>query len=86
MRFYTLEERSCAVRKTQGMKVLCEFVDHNELINLPIFEARFTWSNFQERPSMSKLDMFFISVKWDDYLTSVSVHALPRLGLDHTSI
>lgn len=41
-----LEKRSHAVRRTRGMNEFYEFVDGNELINILISGARFTWSNF----------------------------------------
>lgn len=81
-----LEERNWAVRTTTGMELFCEFVDSNDLINLPITGARYTWSNFQNQPSLSKLDRFLISVEWDDLFSPSSVHALPRLGSDHMPI
>lgn len=81
-----LEERSRATRRTRGMNKFSEFVESNDLINLPISGARYTWSNSQERLSMSKLDRFFISIEWDDYFSPNHVYALPRVGSDHVPI
>lgn len=53
---------------------------------MPLLCARFTWSNFQDHPSLSKLNRFLISIDWDNLLSPVSVSALPRPGLDHTPI
>lgn len=50
------------MRRTREMDEFCEFVDGNELLNLPISRARFAWSNMQERVSLSELDRFLISV------------------------
>lgn len=68
------------------MNEFCEFVEYNELINLSISRAQLTWSNLQERPSLSKLDRFLIYAYWDDYFSPVFVHALPRVGSDHVPI
>lgn len=67
----SLEERTWAASRSRGMEVFCDFVDRNKLINVPLSGARFTWSNFQERPSMSKLDKFLISIEWDNYFFPV---------------
>lgn len=68
------------------MDAFCEFVNRNALINVPISRSLFSWSNFQEQPSLSKLDKFLVSADWDDYYSPVSVHALLRVGSDHTPI
>lgn len=57
-----MEERNQAVRRTRGIDKFCEFVDGNDLIDIPIAEARFTWSNLKKSASLSKLDRFLMSV------------------------
>lgn len=81
-----LEERNRATRRTRGMDLFCDFVDRNELIDVQMSGVRFTWSNFQERPALSKLDRFLISTNWDDYFSTVSVYVLPRPGSNHSPI
>lgn len=81
-----LEDRSHATRRTRGIDEFYEFVDSNELINVPIFRAQYTWYNYQERPSLSKLDRFLISPEWDDYFAPVFIHTLPRIGSEHVLI
>lgn len=44
-RSYTWRKGIVQVRR-RGMNDFCEFVDYNELINLSILRAQFTWSNF----------------------------------------
>lgn len=53
-----MEEQNRATRKTRGMDTFGDFVDQNELIDVPLLGARFTWSNFQKSSSLSKLDRF----------------------------
>lgn len=62
-----LDKRNKATRRIRGMDVSGDFVDQNELIDVPLLGARFTWSNFQESPSLSKLDRFLVSTDWDDH-------------------
>lgn len=57
-----MDERNRASRRTRGMDMFCDFVDQCKLINLPILRTRFTWSNFQDSPALSKLGHFLISV------------------------
>lgn len=71
------------MRMTKGMDLFCDFVDRNELINLHLSGARFTWSNFQGNPSLSKLDRFLVSVDWEELFSPISVSALPRPGSNH---
>lgn len=52
---------------------------------MPLSGDRFT-SNFQDRPSLSKLVRFLISTDWDDLFSPDNVSALPRPGLDHMPI
>lgn len=40
-----MDERNRVVKRSMGMDAFCQFVDSNDLINLPISGARFTWSN-----------------------------------------
>lgn len=81
-----LEERNRATRRTQGIDEFCDFVDRNELVNVPISGARFTWCNFQGDPALSKLDKFLVSGEWEDLFSHMCVCALPRPGSNHTPL
>lgn len=81
-----LKERNKAIRRTRGMDMFCDFVYRKELIDVQMSGAKFTWSNFQDRPTLSKLDRFLISTDWDDYLSPINVCALLRSGSDHMLI
>lgn len=67
-----MEEQSQAVRRTRGMDEFYEFVDGNDLLNLPNSGAQFTCSNLLERAYLSKLDRFIVSLDWE-YFSPVSV-------------
>lgn len=45
-------------RITRSMRGFNSFVNNCTLIDLPLMNARFIWSNFQEFPSYSRLDRF----------------------------
>lgn len=53
------KEMSNGGRRTRGMERFGDFVDKNNLLDVPCSGPRFTWSNFQERPMMSRLIGFW---------------------------
>lgn len=66
-----------------GWNSLGDFIDRYNLLNIPLSGTQFTWSNFQERPAVSKLDRFLISVGWEDLFSPIKAPTLSRLGSDH---
>lgn len=81
-----LEERNRATRSTRRMNEFRDFVDWNELMDIPLSGVRVTWSNFQVRSSLSKLDRFLVSTDWDEYFSPLNAIALPCPGSDHSLI
>ncbi|KAK8644393.1 hypothetical protein V6N13_123701 [Hibiscus sabdariffa] len=63
-----------------------EFIDDLGLVDLPLHGGKFTWSNFRERPSFSRLDRFLLSPdilrEWPDLFQSL----VPKSISDHNSI
>lgn len=43
---------------TRGMERFSEFINENELMDLPLGGRRYTWYNNQVRVAMSRLDRF----------------------------
>lgn len=80
------QEQNKASRRLRGMDVFGDFVDRNELVNVTLRGTRFTWSNFQANPSLSKLDRFLVSTSWDNLFSPVISDALPRPSSNHTPI
>ncbi len=49
-------------------KLMCMFsnlISDLDLMDLPIANQQFTWSNMQSNPTLAKLDRFLISTEWD---------------------
>lgn len=63
-----------------------DFVDNNLLLDVLIAGTRFTWSNFQEDPTPSKLDRFLVSMSWKDLFSLLEVFPMARPGSDHIPI
>ncbi len=63
-----------------------DLIDDLALINLPMKNQRFTWSNWQRSPILAKLDRFLVSTEWDATYPLSEVEALPRCTSDHCPI
>ncbi len=61
------------------MSLFADLLCKLELIDLPIVNQRYTWSNMQSTPSLAKLNRFLISTEWDQAFPLSKVVALPRL-------
>lgn len=53
------------------------------LIDLPLPNLQFTWSNIQENASCSKLNRVFVTQEWMDKLPKTNLIGLPRPVSDH---
>ncbi|KAK1318217.1 hypothetical protein QJS10_CPB04g01551 [Acorus calamus] len=60
-----------------------EWLDEEGLIDLPIPNHKFTWSNMREDPAMAKLDRVVVDGEWEERFPCCSVLGLPRTTSDH---
>lgn len=42
------------------------FISRGGLMNLPLNEGRYTWSNRQKSPILSRLGRFLVNVNWEE--------------------
>lgn len=56
------------------------------IIDLPMNNQSFTWSNMQRNPTMARLDRFLVSTEWDQEFPLTKVESLPRVTSDHFPI
>jgi exonuclease III len=56
------------------------------LLDLPISNRSFTWSNNQENLILATLDHMFASTDWDSHYPLSLVRAIPKSGSDHTPL
>ncbi len=66
--------------------MFADLLNSLELIDLPLSNQSFIWSNLQRDPSIAKLDRFLISPDWDQAFPLSSVWAISRITSDHSSI
>ncbi len=63
-----------------------KLINELELVDLPICNQQFTWSNLHSSPTLAKLDRFLISTKWDSHFPKSYVTALHRITSDHSPL
>lgn len=76
-------------RKSWSSKASTLFNDlimNLELINPPMINQSFTWSNMQKNPTLARLDRFLFSTEWDQKFPLTKVEALPRVTSNHCPI
>lgn len=56
------------------------------LIEIPITDRRFTWSNIRENLSLAKLDKVLVSTEWESKFNLSLCETLPRSTSDHVPI
>lgn len=72
----SVNDRFGGGKRTRAMELFGNFIDRLGLLDIVTSGPRFTWSNFQVTPAMSKLNRFLISVEWDDLFN-------PEFALTH---
>ncbi|RVW64329.1 Transposon TX1 uncharacterized 149 kDa protein [Vitis vinifera] len=71
---------------TSSVKDFGGFIRECELLDPPLRNASFTWSNMQESPVCKRLDSFLYSNEWGHFFPQSLQEALPRRTSDHWSI
>ena len=71
---------------TVNMRCFDEFIRESGLLDPPLRNAAFTWSNMQVDPICKRLDRFLFSAEWDSFFSQNIQEALPRWTSDHSPI
>ncbi len=82
----SLQERRGRCWSRRLMELFNNLINNLRLIDVPMGNQEFTWSNLQRRPTLAKLDRFLISTEWDLEFPLTRVEALPRVTSDHSPI
>lgn len=61
-------------------------INDMSLIELPLTDRSFTWSNKRSRPTLERLDRVFINLTWDEMLPSTVLSSLTRTTSDHVPL
>ncbi|KAJ9675680.1 hypothetical protein PVL29_024549 [Vitis rotundifolia] len=71
---------------TSSMRDFDGFIRDCELLDLPLRNAPFTWSNMQESPVCKRLDRFLYSNEWELFFPQSLQEVLPKWTSDHWPI
>ncbi|KAK1259851.1 hypothetical protein QJS04_geneDACA017941 [Acorus gramineus] len=71
---------------TSAMDKFSEWIDMEGLLDLPISNHAYTWSNMQDTPTLAKLDCILLSEDWEDVFPHCAVQGLPRITSDHVPL
>lgn len=56
------------------------------LLELPLLDRRYTWSNRRTVPTLERLDRVFINLVWDENLPNSVLSSLTRTTSDHVPL
>lgn len=82
---YTFEKHN-SFRTTRSMRTFNELIGELSLIEPPLLNAQFTWSNFREVPVCCRLDRFLYSAGWEVLFGAPRHEATVRAVSDHRPI
>jgi hypothetical protein len=83
MWFVFLVERSSGAGYSAAMEEFSDFIFMHNLVDLPLEDGQFTWSNNQEDQIWFRIDRFLVSSEWEERFPEVSQRRLTRLLSDH---
>jgi exonuclease III len=61
-------------------------LDVMRLKEIKLNGRRFTWSNEQTNPTLTRIDRLFCTPEWDLLFPACFLHSLPSLMSDHTPL
>ncbi|KAL5699114.1 hypothetical protein ACHQM5_030058 [Ranunculus cassubicifolius] len=68
------------------MEEFSEFVENNELVDLPMVGRKYTWAGGGRSLSISRLDRFIVSSEWVALYSHSIVASIPKHISDHCPI
>ena len=61
-------------------------IDALALIELPLLDRAYTWTNNRQQPTLQKIDRVFVNLAWDLVFPNSSVSSLTRFVSDHVPL
>lgn len=80
------EENSNGTSHTSLCTAFNDTIDHLGLIDLPLLDRLFTWSNHRGSPTLARLDRVLFNVQMRSTFPNSSLSSLPKPTSDHTPI
>jgi hypothetical protein len=63
-----------------------DVVNRIRLIEIPLLDRSYTWSNKRANPTLVRLDRCFVNVDWDSAFPNTSLASLTRTASDHVPL
>jgi exonuclease III len=82
---YSHEKNNANFRLAEA-EAFNQCVDDMNLIELPLIDRSYTWSNKRSTPTLERLDRVFINLAWDEILPSTILSSLTRTTSDHVPL
>ncbi|KAK1290371.1 Transcription factor bHLH87 [Acorus calamus] len=77
------DERNRISQSSPAMTNFSDWIEEEGLLDLPIANHQFTWSNMREEPSLARLDRVLIDEEWEGLFPGCRIWGLPRVVSDH---
>lgn len=58
-------------------------LNHLEVMEVPLLGRKFTWSNLQNNPTLTRIDRAFCTPAWENHLPNPVLHSLSSSTSDH---
>ena len=71
---------------TRSMKIFDDLIREMGLVDPPLRNAKFTWSNFREQPICCRLDRFMFSIDWRVLFPHLRQEVEVRVVSDHNPV
>ena len=69
-----------------NMDLFNDFIQRNQLVDYPLSNNKFTWSNLRLTPTYSRLDRFLFTRSWEHHCNQHFSRSLVRMVSDQFSI
>lgn len=84
--FRFVHEKNKPGHITRSMREFGSFVNQCSLWDCALSNAKFTWTNDQDNPTLCHMGHFLISNCWKDHYTLFVQEDLPKIASDHWPI
>jgi len=71
---------------TRMIQRFTRVLDDLQVLEISLNGKRFTWSNGQDAPTMSRIDHFFATLEWLDLFPNSDLQAVASMGSDHSPL